>query len=95
MSAIIINLALQLVSGAAGGFVFARLTGFTLGRIGDAVSGAIGGAIGGQLLQSLIPALAGGGGFDIVSVLGNLAVGGVSGAILAVIAGLLVNPIEY
>ncbi len=95
MSAIIISLALQLVSGAVGGFVFAKLTGFTLGRIGDAVSGAIGGAIGGQLLQGLIPALASGGGLDFGSLLGNLAVGGVSGAILAVIAGLLVNPIEY
>lgn len=99
MAGMLIILALQLGSGAAGGFVFARMTGFSLGRIGDMASGAMGGAIGGQLLQGLIPALAGGGasgaGLDVGSLLGQLAIGGVSGAIFAVLAGLLVNPIKY
>ena len=94
MSALIINLALQLVAGAVGGSLFTRMTGFSLGRVGDAVSGAMGGAIGGQLLQGLILAPAGGG-LDIGVLLGQLAIGGVSGAILAVIAGRLVNPIDY
>jgi hypothetical protein len=55
----------------------------------------MGGAIGGQLLQGLIPALASSPGLDFGAALGQFAVGAVSGAIIAVIAGLLVNPINY
>ncbi len=95
MSLLLIALAVQLVAGAICGGLFARMTGFSLGRVGDAVSGAFGGAIGGQLLQGLIPALAGGDGLGLGSLLGQFAVGGASGAIFAVIAGLLVNPIKY
>ncbi|WP_026607896.1 hypothetical protein [Methylocapsa acidiphila] len=94
MSGLIVSLALQLLGGAVGGLVFARMTGFSLGRIGDAVSGATGGAIGGQLLQGLIPGLIGAG-IGVAALFGQLALGAVSGAILAVIAGLLVNPIDY
>lgn len=96
MSATIINLIMQLVGGAIGGNVFAKITEFTLGRIGNTVSGAVGGAIGGQLLQGLIPALTGdSAAIGIGSLLGQFAIGGVSGAIFTVLVSLLMNPIDY
>src|SRR5262249_18496689 len=51
------------------------------------------GAGGGQILQALIPALAGaaGGGLDAGSIIGQLVGGGASGAILTLIVGLVKN----
>lgn len=98
MSATMINLIVQLVGGAAGGNLFAKLTEFSLGRIGNTISGAVGGAISGQLLQGLIPALTGGGdsgALAIGALLGQLAIGGVGGAIFTVLVSLLMNPIDY
>lgn len=95
MSATIINLILQLIAGAAGGNILAKLKDFNLGPLGNTISGAVGGGIGGQILQALIPALAGvaggAGGVDIGSVLGQLAGGGVSGAIVTAIVGVIKN----
>jgi len=95
MAATVVNLALQLVSGAVAGSIFAKFTQFSLGRIGDAVSGALGGIIGGQIFQALIPGLAGGDGFDLGSLLGQTAIGAGSGAIVTALVSLLMNPIDY
>jgi len=93
MSTTIINIIIQIVAGAIGGNVFAKITQFTMGRIGDTLVGAIGGAIGGFVFQGLIGAT--GGGLDIGSVLLQIAIGAMSGAILTVFASLLMNPIDY
>jgi hypothetical protein len=93
MSMTIINIIIQIVAGAIGGNLFAKITQFTLGRIGDTLVGAIGGALGGFIFQGLIGAA--GSTIDIGSVLLQAAIGAVSGAILTVFASLLVHPIDY
>ncbi|QBR71928.1 hypothetical protein CU048_12335 [Beijerinckiaceae bacterium] len=93
MSTTIINVIIQIVAGAIGGNLFAKITQFTMGRIGDTLVGAVGGAIGGFVFQGLIGAS--GGGLDIGSVLLQVAIGAMSGAILTVFASLLLNPIDY
>lgn len=92
MSATIINLIIQLISGAAGGNVIgSMLKNMSLGPLGNSIAGAVGGAAGGTLLGSLIPGLAGGGGFDLGQIAGQLAGGGVTGAIVTAVVGFLVN----
>ena len=56
----IISLIIQAVGGVAGGNAAGKgIPNADLGPLGNTVAGAIGGAGGGQLLQALIPALAG------------------------------------
>jgi uncharacterized membrane protein YeaQ/YmgE (transglycosylase-associated protein family) len=95
MFTMIVNLVIQCVSGAVAGSVFAKFTQFSLGRIGDAVAGAIGGVVGGQLFQALIPGLSGAEGFDFGALIGQIAIGGGSGAIVTALVSLLMNPIDY
>lgn len=67
---------------------------FDLGPVANAIIGALGGAGGGSILTSLVPALAGAagnGGFDIAVFAGQLVGGGVSGAIVTAIVGLIRN----
>ena len=89
----LVNLIIQLISGVVGGNAAgAALKDYSLGNVGNTISGAIGGVGGGQLLQAIIPAIASaaaGGGVDIGSILGQVVGGGAGGAILMVIAGLL------
>jgi hypothetical protein len=83
---------IQLLSGIAGGNAAgAALKDYNLGSIGNTIAGAIGGVGGGQILQALMPAIAGaaGGGLDFESVLGQIVGGGAGGAILTVIAGVV------
>jgi hypothetical protein len=94
MSGIIINLLIQLVSGAVGGnAVGGILKNLDLGPVGNSISGAIGGAAGGQILQALIPAMAAAstGGMDIGHLVSNLVGGGAAGAILTIIVGFIRN----
>jgi len=95
MSGTIINLIIQLVAGALGGHAAGGfLKNIDLGPLAKTISGAAGGGIGGTILQSLIPALSGAassGGFDIATAAGNLVGGGVTGAIVTVIVGLIKN----
>ncbi|OAI22919.1 hypothetical protein A1351_20335 [Methylosinus sp. R-45379] len=94
MSETLINLIIQLFAGAAGGSGVAKANkSFDLGPIANAIIGALGGAGGGSILTSLIPALAGaaGNGFDIAVFAGQLVGGGVSGAIVTAIVGLIRN----
>ena len=92
MSETLINLVLQIVAGAVcGNGAGNALKDYNLGTLGNTIAGAIGGLGGGQILQALIPALAGAGGVDLGSVVGQLVGGGVGGAVLTTIAGLVKN----
>ena len=97
MSGTIINLILQIVAGAIGGNAAGGfLKNIDLSPLVKTISGAAGGGIGGTILQSLIPALSGaasGGGFDIGAALGNLAGGGITGAIVTIAVGLIKNAV--
>jgi hypothetical protein len=88
----LIALVVQLISGAVGGnAVGAALKDVNLGTLGNSIAGAIGGGIGGQLLTATLPAVTGGSGLDVGSLLGEIAGGGAGGALLTVIAGLVKN----
>ena len=94
MSGTLVNLIIQLIAGAAGGNAAgSTLKNLNLGPWGNTIAGAIGGVGGGQLLQALIPALAGatGGGLDLGSIIGQLIGSGAGGAILTAIVGLIKN----
>jgi hypothetical protein len=97
MSGTIMSLIIQAIAGAIGGNAAGGwLKNIDLGPLAKTISGAIGGGIGGQILQSLIPALGGAaasGGFDIAVFAGQLAGGGVTGAIVTVAVGLIKNAI--
>src|SRR5262249_32758754 len=56
--------------------------------LGNIIAGAIGGVVGGQILQHLIPALAG---LDVSSLVSQLIAAGAGGAILTVMAGAVKN----
>ena len=93
MSSTLINLIIQLIAGAIGGNAAGNaLKDYDLGTFGNSISGAIGGVAGGTVLQSLIPMLAGAGGdLDVGPLLGQAVGGGVAGAILTFIVGLVKN----
>ncbi|MBZ0230084.1 MAG: hypothetical protein K8F58_16760 [Bauldia sp.] len=94
MSATLINIILQIVAGVIGGnAVGGGMKNLSLGTAGNTIAGAIGGLGGGQLLNLLVPALQGaaGGGLDIGSIVGQIVVGGVGGAILTAVVGPIKN----
>ncbi|MBN1495861.1 MAG: hypothetical protein JXA07_03775 [Spirochaetes bacterium] len=86
---------IQLISGAIGGNAAgAALKNQSLGTIGNSIAGIVGGGIGGQLLSAIIPALSGGAGMDAGSIIGNVAVGGVGGAVIMIVVGLIKKAIK-
>jgi hypothetical protein len=88
------NLLIQAVSGVIGGNAAGKgLPNADLGALGNTIAGALGGAGGGQLLQALIPMLAGtaGSGLDIGALVGQVLGGGASGAIVTAIVGMLMK----
>jgi len=90
----ITGLIIQLVSGAAGGNVAgAVLKKYSLGTAGNSIVGILGGGLGGQLLGMLgaggAGAAAAAGGLDIGSIVSSVAGGGIGGAVLMVIIGLI------
>jgi len=89
---LLINLIIQLISGVVGGHaVGAALKDYNLGGVGNTIAGAIGGVGGGQILQAIVPAIAGaaGGDLDIGAIVGQIIGGGAGGATLTVIVGLV------
>lgn len=90
----IVSVVIQIVAGAIGGNIFAKITQFTLGTLGNSLVGAVGGAIGGFIYQGLGAALTTGG-LGVGSVLLQVAIGAISGAILTVFASLFMHPIDY
>ena len=88
------SLLIQLVSGAVGGNVAgAVLKKFSLGTVGNSIVGIIGGGLGGQILGMLgmsgAGAAAAGGGMDMGSIVSSVAGGGVGGAVLMAIIGVI------
>jgi uncharacterized membrane protein YeaQ/YmgE (transglycosylase-associated protein family) len=83
---------IQLISGGVGGNIAgALLKRFNLGIIGNTIAGILGGIGGGQLLTiltgSVAPATSGG--LDMSSILSSVGGGGVGGAVIMVIVGLV------
>jgi hypothetical protein len=93
MSATIINLIIQIIAGAVGGnAVGAASKDVNLGTLGNTIAGAVGGVGGGQLLTALIPMMTGAGNNVDIGALASQAVGGgVAGAIVAAIVGVIKN----
>ena len=95
MSGTIVNLIIQIVAGAIGGNAAGGfLKNIDLNPLTKTITGAAGGGICGTILQGLIPALstaASNGGLDIGVMLGNLAGGGITGAIVTAAFGLIKN----
>jgi hypothetical protein len=93
MSATLINLIVQLIAGAVGGnAVGAGMKNVDLGTLGNTIAGALGGAGGGTLLTALLPMLQGAAGnVDIGTLAGQAVGGGVAGAIVTAIVGLIKN----
>jgi len=93
----ITSLLIQLISGLVGGNAGgAMLKNLSLGPLGNSIVGLIGGVNGGQLLHLLMSSGAAGasGGLDIGSLIGNVAGGGIGGAALTVISGLIKSKIS-
>jgi uncharacterized membrane protein YeaQ/YmgE (transglycosylase-associated protein family) len=84
----IVNLIIQLIAGSvAGNAAGDLLKDYDLGP-GNLIAGATGGVVGGQILQHLIPTLAG---LDASSIVSQLVAAGTGGAMLTVIAGAVRN----
>jgi|SRR6476620_1421766 hypothetical protein len=93
MSATIINIIIQLIAGAVGGNAAgAGLKNYDLGALGNTIAGALGGVGGGQILTALLPMLAGAAdNVDIGAIVGQAVGGGVAGAIVTFVVGLIKN----
>ena len=91
MSGAMINLIIQLISGAVGGNVAgSAMKDYNLGPLGNSIAGIIGGGIGGQILSHFSPAMAQAATtLDWGAIIGQIASGGIGGGILMVIVGML------
>ena len=70
----------------------AGLKNYDLGTLGNTIAGALGGVGGGQILTALLPMLAGtAGNVDIGAIIGQAVGGGVAGAIVTFVVGLIKN----
>lgn len=86
-----LNLIISLISGAVGGNVAgAAMKENSLGMLGNSIAGIVGGGAGSFILQAmgLVQAATSGGG-DMQSIIANVAGGGVSGAVLMAIIGIV------
>jgi hypothetical protein len=60
--------------------------------VGNSIAGIVGCGLGGTILQSIMGSAAtGGGSLDMTTILSNVASGGVGGAILMAIVGIIKN----
>ncbi|HRG42213.1 MAG TPA: hypothetical protein PLC27_12460 [Saprospiraceae bacterium] len=81
-------LIIQLLSGAAGGNLAAKLMPkSSMGTLVNSILGIAGGGIGGQLLGML--GMAPSGGMDLMGILGSIAGGGVGGGLLMTIISVI------
>jgi hypothetical protein len=89
----IINLLIQVLSGAVGGNVAGNLSrDGGLGAPANTLAGAVGGGVGGQILQALLglaAARTAAGGFDLAGFISQLLAGGVSGGVLTAIINMI------
>jgi hypothetical protein len=87
-----LNLIVQLLSGAVGGNLAGNLLKkYDLGTLGNSIVGILGGGLGGQLLGMLTGAGAAGAaaGPDLGSIIASVASGGVGGGVLMAIIGMI------
>jgi uncharacterized membrane protein YeaQ/YmgE (transglycosylase-associated protein family) len=96
-----VALIIQLISGGVGGNIAgALLKKFDLGPVGNSIAGLIGGGLGGQLLGMLTSggaassamsaaSAAAGSSLDLNAILSSIGGGGVGGAVLMAIVGLI------
>jgi len=94
MSVSIINLVIQLLSGAAGGNIAGSLLKqWNLGPLGNSIAGIVGGGIGGQILSMILGGAGGmatgSAGLDIGSIIAQIIGGGVGGGLLMAIIGIV------
>jgi hypothetical protein len=92
----IVGLIIQLIAGLAGSNVVGlALKQYDLGIIGNSITGVIGGGIGAQIIGLLLDGGAGAGavvgpnGYDIETLIAQVASGGVGGGVLLVLVGLM------
>jgi hypothetical protein len=90
----IVGLIVQLISGVAGANVAGlALKQYDLGIIGNSIAGVIGGGIGAQIIGVLLDggegAVVGAGGYNIGTLIAQVASGGVGGGALLVLVGLM------
>jgi hypothetical protein len=90
----IVGLIIQLIAGVAGGNVVGLvLKQYDLGIIGNSIAGLIGGGIGAQIIGLLLDggagAVVGPNGYDIETLIAQVASGGVGGGVLLVLVGLM------
>jgi hypothetical protein len=95
MSATIINLIIQILSGAiVGNVAGSAAKNINLGGLGNTIAGAIGGLGGGQILSWIAPEMAGAGAdatVSIGSIISQILGGGVGGGVLTAIVGAIKN----
>lgn len=87
-----VSLVVQLASGAVGGnLAGSLLKNLSLGGFGNSLAGMVGGALGGQILERAInyTPVAGASSLDVGAIISQIAGGGVGGAVLMVVVGLL------
>jgi hypothetical protein len=95
MSVAVINLIIQLLSGAAGGNIAGSLLKqWNLGPLGNSIAGIVGGGIGGQILSMILGGAGGmatgsAAGLDIGSIITQIIGGGVGGGLLMAIIGIV------
>jgi uncharacterized membrane protein YeaQ/YmgE (transglycosylase-associated protein family) len=88
----LVGLLISVISGAVGGNIAgAAMQDKSLGTLGNSIAGILGGGLGGALLRALGMLGQSGGGLDLASIVGNVASGGVGGAILLVVVALIKN----
>lgn len=86
------SLLVQLISGAAGGNIVGdRLKPISLGIWGNTLSGIVGGGVGGQILNTAFGTsrIVAATGVDAGIIISEIASGGIGGAALAVLVGVL------
>lgn len=83
------SLIIQVISGAIGGNAAGAAKDTGLGTLGNTIAGALGGGAGGQLLSSVLGlgTAAATSGLDLSAIVSGFATGGISGAVLALLAG--------
>lgn len=86
----LVSLLISVISGAVGGNIAgAAMQDKSLGTLGNSIAGLVGGGLGAALLRALGVLAQSGGSLDVGSIIGNVASGGVGGAILLVIVSLI------
>ena len=86
------DLLVQLITGAVGGLGAGKaLPKFSLGNVGNMITGLVGGGIGGQLLTQVLGTSLSGGGSELSGMLEGAAGSGVGGGALMVVIGLVKN----